>query len=179
MSVDMIGTPIGALHVAPATIDQAPAVRALRNDLARWMLHRGIRQWNPGEMPLEWIETCISWGAVHVVTHGGRIIASVTVVWADPFVWGERADPAGYVHMLMVDREWAGHGIGDSVLAWAEAMIRSTGRRYARLDCAQGNHPLRAYYEHAGYGLVGYKAFPGVEGGQDTALYEKELTRAL
>ncbi len=54
-------------------MDQAPAVRALRNELARWMLHSGIRQWNPGEMPLEWIETCISWGAVHVVTHNDRV----------------------------------------------------------------------------------------------------------
>ena len=63
-----IDTSIGALRITPATLDQAPALRELRNDLARWMLRHGIGQWNPGEMPLEWIETCISWGAVHVVT---------------------------------------------------------------------------------------------------------------
>ncbi len=81
--------------------------------------------------------------------------------------------------MLMVDREWAGHGIGDSVLAWAEGIIRSTGRRYARLDCAQGNQALHMYYERVGYRVVGYKAFPEIAGGFDTVLYEKELTPAL
>jgi GNAT superfamily N-acetyltransferase len=170
-----IQSPVGGLRVAAATVDHAPAVRELRNDLARWMLQRRIEQWTPGEMSLEWIETCISLGAVHVITLDEQLVGSVTVVWADPFVWAEPAEPAGYVHMLMVDRRFCGHGIGRSILAWAESSICDSGRQIARLDCARTNRRLRAYYEDVGYRFVEHKGFPGIEGAGETALYEKSL----
>lgn len=65
-------------------------------------------------------------------------------------MWGEMAEPAGYVHMLMVDRNLAGHGIGRAMLSWAEQLIADSGRRLARLDCVRSNRRLRTYYESAG-----------------------------
>ena len=170
-----IDSALGVLGVARATADQAHTVRALRDDLARWMLQREIRQWRPGELPVELIDLCIGEGAVHVVSLGDRLVGSVTVVWEDPLVWGKRPEPAGYIHMLMVNREFCGYGIGGSILQWAERSISETGHSVARLDCVKDNRPLRAYYEAAGYGFVEDKAFPDIDWGGESALYEKRL----
>jgi protein-tyrosine phosphatase len=172
---DTLESPLGDLSVVPATLDQAASVLRLRDDLARWMLEHDIQQWRPGELPLEWIEACVSEGWVYVVLHGERVIASVTIVWDDPLMWGERSEPAGYIHMLMVDRSFAGYGIGSSLLAWTEHFIADSGRHLARLDCVRSNRRLRRYYGRAGYEVVGYKDLPEVEWAFEAALYEKPL----
>ena len=104
----------------------------------------------------------------------GILVGSITLVGTDPFIWGERNAPAGYIHMLMVDREHARLGLGRSLLEWAERRITRTGQRRARLDCVRTNTHLRAYYETAGYALVGYHDFPGNI--PSVALYEKTLS---
>jgi len=76
--------------------------------------------------------------------------------------------------MLMVDREHPRLGLGRSLLEWAERRITRTGQRRARLDCVRTNTHLRAYYENAGYALVGYHDFPGNI--PSVALYEKTLS---
>ena len=166
---------LGDLVVTRATVDQASLVLALRDDLARWMLERGIEQWRPGDLPLEWVGHCVTEGWVYLVSDGEELVGSVTIVWQDPLVWGERRESAGYVHMLMVNRGFAGRGIGRAVLEWAEGFILESGRDLARLDCARGNRALRGYYERAGYELVGSKCFPGIERAPETALYETAL----
>jgi protein-tyrosine phosphatase len=176
MTDDTIAVPAGELRIAVATVEQAPALREIRNTLARWMRQRGIVQWRPGEMSLEWIEMCISWGAVYVVTREEQIVGSVTVVRDDPFIWGEQPADAGYMHMLMVAPQFRGHRIGQSILAWAEALIRDADRPLARLDCVESNTRLRSYYEAVGYRFVGHKTFPELGLSGETALYEKSLT---
>jgi GNAT superfamily N-acetyltransferase len=109
---------------------------------------------------------------VFVACRGGDLIGSVTVVWSDPFIWRERDAPAGYIHMLMVDRAYAHLGIGRALLDWAEQRIVATGHCSARLDCVRSNLGLRSYYEQAGYGLVGNRDFNGLS---SVALYEKSL----
>lgn len=99
-------------------------------------------------------------GWVYVVFRGDTLAGSVTIVWQDPLTWGERPEPAGYIHMLLVDRAFAGHRIGRRLLDWAERFILDSGRGLARLDCVRGNQALRRYYAAAGYELVGYRDFP-------------------
>jgi GNAT superfamily N-acetyltransferase len=93
----------------------------------------------------------------------------------DPLIWGKRPESAGYVHMLMVDRDFEGHGIGRLILEWAEGSILAAGHSLARLDCVNANEPLRAYYERAGYRCVGTKSFPELSWAGVAALYEKQL----
>ncbi|MGH8986711.1 MAG: GNAT family N-acetyltransferase [Acidimicrobiia bacterium] len=175
MNESSLETTLGELTVVHATVDQSGAVRELRDDLAIWMIERGIEQWRPGDLPLEWVQECVSQGWVYVVLRDDELIGSVTVVWDDPLVWGEQQEPAGYIHMLMVDRQFAGRGIGRAVLGWAERSVQRSGGALARLDCARGNSELRGYYERAGYQLVKYRDFPDVDSALETALYEKPL----
>jgi ribosomal protein S18 acetylase RimI-like enzyme len=178
---DVVETAVGSLSIRVAAGDDARAVLRLRDDLAAWMVQRRIDLWQPGEMPLTWVEHSIAQGWFHTVWKQGELVGSVTVAWQEPFVWGASDTPAGYIHMLMVDRAYAGNGVGRSILGWAEGQIAASGRRLARLDCATSNGRLCGYYEQAGYVAVGRrrfrlqesKTFPAVDRAVDTTLYEK------
>jgi protein-tyrosine phosphatase len=175
----------GSFPIDLATRDQAPMLVSLRDELAAWMVTREIDQWQPGEMSLSWLEVCIANGWVYSVGSEGLLVASVTIAWQDPFIWGEATEPAGYIHMLMIDRRYAGNGIGRSLLGWAERHIAASGRSLSRLDCTTSNQRLCAYYEQADYRwvdrrkfrLVDDETFPDVDRFVDTALYEKALTQ--
>lgn len=171
-------TAIGGCEVVVASPRDAEAVLGLRDSLARWLLDRGVGQWEPAELPAEWIEDRIAAGSVYLVHHRSQLVGSVTITSEDALIWGDHDDLAGYIHMLMVARAFAGHGVGRSMLSWCEARIEADGRDLARLDCVRSNERLRRYYEEAGYGLVGYKDFPEIPWARETALYEKHLRRA-
>jgi protein-tyrosine phosphatase len=181
VSEDAVETAVGCLPIRVAAGHEARAVLRLRDELAAWMVRRRIDLWQPGEMPLAWVEHSIAQGWVHTVWKQGELVGSVTVAWEDPFVWGKSDTPAGYIHMLMVDRAHAGNGVGRSILGWAESQIAASGRPVARLDCATSNGRLCVYYERAGYLAVGRrqfrfqdsKTFPAVDRAVDTTLYEK------
>ena len=81
----------------------------------------------------------------------------MTLVWSDPFVWGDQDEPAGYVHMLMVDRAHRHEGLGSTLLSWAEERIVDSGRYLARLDCVRTNANLHRVLQNAGYHLVRYQ----------------------
>ena len=171
---DRVTTQFGEVVMADAIPQDAAEVLRLRDALASWMIEAGIDQWRPGEMPLSWIEVCVAQGWVFVARDNGDVVGSVTLVWTDPFIWGDRDEPAGYIHMLMVDRAHARAGLGRGLLDWAERRIIRAGHHRARLDCVRDNAALRAYYEAAGYVLVGYRDFAG--GIPSVALYEKVLS---
>ena len=87
-------SPWSDLAVVRASISDAVAVLTLRDDLAAWMVSQGISQWQPGEISLGRIETLISDGSVYAVQRDHELIASVTITWADRFIWGERSEAA-------------------------------------------------------------------------------------
>ena len=149
---------------------------SLRDTLASHLLERGIEQWKPGELPRGWIERHVTSDEVYLLRYAERLIGSVTLTYEDRLVWGEDPDPAGYVHTLMIDRNYAGHGLGKALLGWCEAQIRQSGIFLARLDCVKTNSRLRRYYQEVGYRLVGFKAFPQIPWARETALFEKRLT---
>jgi protein-tyrosine phosphatase len=180
---DRVPTAFGLLAVRRATREDAQKILRLRDELSSWMAERGIDQWRRGEMPLAWLEECAAQGWLVAASLGDNVVASVTLAWNDPFVWGDQAESAGYIHMLMVDRAYAGHRLGRSLLDWTERRIAGSGTHLARLDCVRANLGLRDYYEDAGYRLVGYTDFArtaeailGDSIPAETALYEKTLT---
>ena len=164
-----------ALVVTRAGVEEAEWVLALRDAVSQWMLDTGIEQWRPGEFPLAYLRASFRRGEVYVATCDGTRVGSVTIEWDDRFIWGPQAEPAGYVHRLMIDRGHTGRGRGRQLLQFAEQRIADSGRAIVRLDCVRSNQPLRDYYERAGYRLVGYKDFPDLPGIPETALYEKDV----
>lgn len=79
VSDDDVETLFGPLRIRVAASDEAGAVLRLRDELAAWMVQRRIDGWQPGEMPLSWVEHSIARGWVHTVWKHGSLVGSVTV----------------------------------------------------------------------------------------------------
>lgn len=61
---------------------------ALRDAAARWLLERGIRQWNPGEVALVAIQAQIATGPMAGRSHGDNVVAGLRLLWTDDGAWG-------------------------------------------------------------------------------------------
>ena len=123
----------GEFTVVEATDSDTDALLRLRDDAARWLLSRGIDQWQLGEIPYSWERGDDYF--VFVLWHGQDRVGTVTILWDDPVIWGEQPVPAGYVHNLIVARPFGGQGLGLRLLQWAENYVTESGRSLARLDC--------------------------------------------
>ncbi|MER6378912.1 N-acetyltransferase family protein [Streptomyces sp. NPDC001118] len=169
------------LRVRRATeADLADLVR-LRDDAARWMLTRGITgQWRPGELDEGHFRQVMAHGEVWLAEVGGCIAGAWELWWEDEAAWGPQPPVAGYVHRLMVDRVVAAPGTGRLLLSAAERRVTAVGRTCVRLDCLAGNAQLNAYYQNAGYRVVGHKEGKPQPGGppKSFTLLEKELRQA-
>lgn len=140
------------------------AVLDVVQDSTRRMQEKGISQWRlylteagvarvrrrvegaAGE------EVYLARGEAHA-----RPVGAVSVEWIDHEYWAERGQDglAGYIHMLCVHRVARGTGIGERIMRWAEELIASRGRTFARLDCWAASTFLPSYYERLGYERVG------------------------
>lgn len=147
---------------------------ALRDDLARWLIRRGITQWQPGEFPVKRLHRWVDRGEVRVLREDGRLVAAVAILDTDP-IWPPDQASAGYLHLLMVARSHAGRGLGDTVLAAAEHRVQDAGRDWVRLDAVATNQRLIRWYLDRGYTRAGTATFddPTIH---PTALLHKPLT---
>jgi ribosomal protein S18 acetylase RimI-like enzyme len=147
-----------ALEVRRAEPDDLEEVVSILSEAARWLLERGIRQW-PDPFPRDRAAALLERGNFYLVLLDGKPVATFALLWSDPAFWGEQPDDAGYVHAVAVRRAYAGRGIGERLLEWAEAQAAAAGRTYLRLDCMSNNEVLRAYYERLGFEPRGEAVF--------------------
>lgn len=165
------------LHFRLAAEPDAPVLVRLRDDAAHWMQHNGIAQWKPGEMAEDHFLRRMADGEVWLAEADGAPIGAWELWWDDEPAWGPQPPVAGYVHRLMIDRATAPPGAGRTMLAAAERRIAEAGRAYCRLDCVSTNARLRAYYEDAGYAVVGEQPLKdgGLGSRYGVTLLEKRL----
>jgi GNAT superfamily N-acetyltransferase len=156
------------LALRRAGVEDMPRVIALIEDAARWLRTKHTDQW-----------------AAPWPNHAGRdsrILASLRegktwICWdrhapaatitADPehdpyWAQGADAEPAIYVHRLVVARSHAGHRLGSSLLDWAGR----TGRllhdaRWIRVSAWTTNLELHRYYTNQGFVPCGFHADDG------------------
>ncbi|MFJ8112920.1 GNAT family N-acetyltransferase [Streptomyces sp. NPDC096132] len=138
-----------------ATPQDAPLLVRLRDTAALWQLARGIDQWRPGEKDETHFRDRMREGEVWLAHTNGSVTGAYELWWTDPAAWGPRPPDAGYIHRLMTTPHTAPPGTGRELLTHAESRIATEGLPYARLDCLSSNPRLRAYYESAGYRVVG------------------------
>lgn len=165
--------PIDALD--QATPEDAAAVVGLRDAAAGWLRSRGIEQWRPGDVGESAMTAKAAAGQLFVVRDAGAVVGAVVVSLSDEAIWGADAGNAGFVHSLVIDRRYAGTGLGLRILRRAEELIAAGGRTRARLDCVASNAELRRYYRDAGYAEVGYRSFEPRSRWSPVMLFEKPL----
>jgi ribosomal protein S18 acetylase RimI-like enzyme len=146
-----------------------------RDDAARWMLERDIRQWILGEVSSEAIAEQVGRGEWFVMCEADAAVAAARLLDADEDVWGQRQPDSLYVHGLVVDRRFGGQGLGGRLLDWIEHHAMSLGLSYVRLDCVEHSLRLRAYYRDAGFVEVGRNDLEGRW--FPVTLLEKQLSR--
>ncbi|MFG2296599.1 GNAT family N-acetyltransferase [Streptomyces sp. NPDC048603] len=129
---------------------------ALYDSAARWMKSTGIDQWKVGDKDKAHFRERMRDGEVWLAAdEDRRLVGAYELWWSDEEAWGVQPPVAGYVHRLMVERATAPAGTGRRLLEHAERRIARTGRERARLDCVSTNPRLLAYYQGAGYRVVG------------------------
>jgi GNAT superfamily N-acetyltransferase len=162
-------------RIRKATPEDVQDIIAVLAEASAWLAGRGIVQW-PSPFPADVIRRSIEHGTAYVATEGDSVVATITLEWSDPSLWGQRQD-AGFVHRVAVRRAHA--GLGRSMMEWAERQVIRQGRAYVCLDCLSTNTDLRLYYEELGFTLV--NEIPGPESHSHTiahgpwqaALYER------
>jgi ribosomal protein S18 acetylase RimI-like enzyme len=151
----------------------AEALYLLRRQLEDWLADKGVDLWPQGHVGHEVIAAQIRSGQWHLLRDPiAGLAAALRLLRSDPDFWDDDRVPAVYVHGLMVDRRVAGRGLGPALLGWAAARGLEEGARLFRLDCAESNRALRAFYRSQGFHEVGRREFRGLF---SVTLFEKTL----
>ncbi|NHU84310.1 GNAT family N-acetyltransferase [Kocuria sp. JC486] len=140
------------------TAASAPDVRGihqLRRQLEDWLSSRGINQWSAGQLSENSIRNQVASDLWRVAkTDDGEIIGAFRIQDQDPSFWPENPADSVFLHALMVDRSWAGCGLGTHLVEFASHEAREAGAQWLRLDCAAENKQLRSYYRRLGFQKV-------------------------
>lgn len=141
------------IDLKTATLEDVDTILRLRQHVATWLASRKIDLWQsplPPERLVGWIEE----HEVLVQRDHGRIVGTVALLDRDPDMWGDHTTPAAYVHLLMVNRSYAGHNLGGRILERVEGIARTRGAQYVRLDAGAGLERLQSWYDARGFERV-------------------------
>lgn len=144
------------LRPEPAVPDDADGILQMRESAARWLLSKGVRQWEPGEVTLAEVVQQVHDRQWWVLRGGGRLRGALRLLDEDPATWLEPGSEAAlYVHGLVVARDESGAALGAALLRWAESVAEQRKVALLRLDAVESNARLRAYYRNYGFREVG------------------------
>lgn len=156
------------------TAEEVPEMFALILRRMEWLRERGIRQWLFSEYdvfyPQSYYEQAQRNGEAFALEDkaAGRLICAAVIMESDER-WNDD-EPALYIHNFASDPERS--GAGDAFLKCAEAYAAEKGKKYLRLDSAENNEALAAYYSVRGFVPVGSCEAGGYKG----ILRQKKLT---
>lgn len=143
--------------------EEIPLMFSLILSRMKWMDKVGIRQWNvtyyDEVYPIEYYEEHRKKGNVFVLenTENGSIAAAAVLKKEDDrwdTVAGRSSDKAVYLHNFASSENEK--GAGSIFLSLAEEYAQKEGYKYFRLDSADDNKKLEAYYSVRGYKPVGF-----------------------
>lgn len=112
---------------------------------------------------------------VFVQRDHGRIVGTVALLDRDPDMWGDDATPAAYVHLLMVDRSYAGQDLGGRILKRVEGIARARGAHYVRLDAGADLERLQSWYDAQGFERVATRSVADGDESFEVRLRQKPL----
>ncbi|WP_409250864.1 GNAT family N-acetyltransferase [Bacillus sp. SCS-153A] len=124
---------------------------------AEWLQTKGTSQWDyymtDLEANTEEVLESIKNQSTYLLEQDGLAAASVILEenpgdW-DREIWGEESAQTDvvYLHRLVVNRNFAGRGIGDALMEWAKKHVRGREKKYIRFDCLNSNEGLNSYYQ--------------------------------
>ncbi|MFZ5817931.1 MAG: GNAT family N-acetyltransferase [Bacillota bacterium] len=158
-------TALGEVQIAPATLEEIPAVLALFDESVAWLAEKGLTgQW--GTTPFSQLprmrERLVGWverRTLFVARLAGEVVGVLSVgPEVPPYAvaeWEARPATAYYLEAFTTRRRVEGKGLGGALLRWAEGYTGAHGIDWLRLDCWADNPGLVGYYRRQGYTPVG------------------------
>ena len=116
----------------------------LLEQTGQWLWDKGIKQWKPGYFVENRSE-------LERLVENGRLILTYQ---ADKLAGGcilTATENGMYLSALAVARFAAGQDVGDQIIDHCIQVTRTSGKKYLRLDCWDGNDFLKSYYRQAGF----------------------------
>jgi ribosomal protein S18 acetylase RimI-like enzyme len=174
--------PIRLDLASPADLE---AILGLIEEASRWLKAQGKDQWavpwpNREERDARVLKGLVNRKTV-IVRQGDTAVATVTMAnWYNPKVWvsgpsctADLTERAVYLHRLITARKYAGHGLGESLITWAEKRARAMyGAQRTRIDVWTTNTDLHRYYQKLGFESRGRCPDPSYPSG---ALFERPI----
>jgi GNAT superfamily N-acetyltransferase len=167
-----------------ATPADLGAILALIEEASRWLKVRGKDQWAEPWPDRERRDARILKGLINrktvIVRQGDTAVATVTMAnWHNPNVWvsefctTDLTERAVYLHRLITARKYAGRGLGELLINWAEKCARAKyGAKRTRIDVWTTNTDLHRYYQKLGFESCGRCPDPSYPSG---ALFQKAV----
>jgi GNAT superfamily N-acetyltransferase len=179
----MTGSPL-VLRRASASGHDLETIVRLIEDAADWLrATKDTDQWDqpwPDQAGRDSrILTDLHRARTWICWDGATPAATITIDRDHNPYWPERwrKDPAVHVHRLVVDRPYAGVGLGAELLDWAgRTSRRYHGAAWLRVNAWTTNLRLHAYYERQGFALCGLSADHGYP---SAAMFHKPTDRIL
>lgn len=128
---------------------------------------KNVSQWSYWQHPpkdkIEWVEDGLNKNEFYFVYNiSGDQIGMFRLLAEDILYWDEKGKEKGvrYVHSLVVKPEYAGHGIGKTIMQKIMDKLQANGIGKLRLDCDASNKHLCQYYVNLGFLKTGSKKTP-------------------
>lgn len=75
-----------------------------------------------------------------------------SIAYEDPIIWGSESHVAAmYIHRIVTNPEFRGHGYVAKIVDWAREHAAGKGLRYIRMDTWADNLKLKDYYLGCGF----------------------------
>jgi predicted N-acetyltransferase YhbS len=139
----------------PADLD---TLEELREEAVDWLASKGLDQWQPGQPRVPTRATtaaALARGSCYLAySEDGELVGTITVDdQADPEFWteAERAQPALYLHRMIVPRRAGGSDLGQRLVDWASERAADAHLDWVRLDAWKTNTALHRYYRQLGF----------------------------
>ena len=169
---------IQSIEFRKATLEDLPRALELFREASRYLASKSLSQWGYWQDPpmekLEWVRQGFDQGEFFFVFDGNKDhIAMFRLMQHDMDYWDEKGlEPnVRYIHSLVIDRKYAGKGIGRMIVQKIIDSAATHNFFKLRLDCDATNKQLRSYYKSLGFEEVGEKTMPL----SLNVLYEKSL----
>jgi GNAT superfamily N-acetyltransferase len=175
------------LRIRRGTVDDHGLVIGLIEGRADWIrAEKDTLQWDQPWPSLpdrnERVRKGLREGHTWIACNGARPVATVTIYQTgDTKLWTESdlKTEAVYIHRLVLDKDYAGNGLGAELINWAGRRGKrdNPSAQLIRVDVWSDNKELHAYYQRHGFIFVDTRETD--DGCPSGTLFEKPIQEAL
>ena len=143
------------ITLSPLTVSEVSAAHAAYNRCFDWLTAKGVRQWLLRLDEATFIKRQAA-GDAFAIHVDGVLAGCVFVPFETISYYGDELNttPRWWMHTLLIDRAFAGRGIGEQAVALVCDLVRARGGDSLWLHCVNDpNHAevIPAYYARLGF----------------------------